>query len=421
MPKYRVVLKGIKDDTKEGKKAFIKRLAKTRKITPESAQEKIKRSKGALYSSDDIGKAEKAKVFIERIGGIAEIQVMEEAHAEPKAESYTIVSAKISHLIKSILEKSRSRHSSYADWISYLLEEALKTIGVEFEKALKDMGIDLAWEENGEEPVRLPWERELELSPPEAVRAIKSVGQAGLITSPIQEYLRLPGGSVAITSKVKTPIYKSLLRLVFLPLWCIKFLAYYIPLEMNAWIDRMMLSLVIIPTCGAGILCRLFPALKKPIVKICHNRNDSKGDLAFSMICITILYPTFSTLGFCALFLSLFRILIRFKLESIFMVSDWALVTEEHFIFYQGMGGGSISISKKQPSFEKKPLFNLRRKHRAFFVTSCSASDGVESCTVCLVSLPQDWAEKYELFHTHPPEGEEFWAFVRNEAGVPST
>lgn len=83
MPKYRVVLRGISDSTKEGKRAFLKKFAKDAQITRPKAAEIIKESKGALYTFDDIISAEQAVSFLEQIGGIAKVEVIESPPWDP--------------------------------------------------------------------------------------------------------------------------------------------------------------------------------------------------------------------------------------------------------------------------------------------------------------------------------------------------
>jgi hypothetical protein len=72
MPKYNVVLKAIKDNSQEGAKAFLGKLATTRKQTVKQVVDSIKKS-AVLWSCKERKNAEQAMKFIESIGGIAEI------------------------------------------------------------------------------------------------------------------------------------------------------------------------------------------------------------------------------------------------------------------------------------------------------------------------------------------------------------
>ncbi len=77
MPKYVVVLKGVADNSKEGKMAFLGKFAKDSKMTLEEARDLIKRRKREIYTFDDIADAEEAKSFLENIGGVVEIRVID--------------------------------------------------------------------------------------------------------------------------------------------------------------------------------------------------------------------------------------------------------------------------------------------------------------------------------------------------------
>jgi ssDNA-binding Zn-finger/Zn-ribbon topoisomerase 1 len=85
MAKYRVVLKGLKDKSEAGRQAFLDRFGKAYNMTPEKAQERIKKSGGALYHFADEAGAEKARKFLESIGAVAVVEADEPAAAKPSA------------------------------------------------------------------------------------------------------------------------------------------------------------------------------------------------------------------------------------------------------------------------------------------------------------------------------------------------
>jgi len=73
MSRFTVVLKGVVNNTPEGKTEFLNAFAKAYKLTPEKARSFINEKKGRLYTFADKPSADKAKSFLESLGGQAEI------------------------------------------------------------------------------------------------------------------------------------------------------------------------------------------------------------------------------------------------------------------------------------------------------------------------------------------------------------
>ncbi|HUT54937.1 MAG TPA: DUF4190 domain-containing protein [bacterium] len=81
MSKYKVVLKGLAEQTAAGKQAFLTKFGAAYKMTPEQAQDRIRRTAGVLYHFPNEDGAEKARLFLASIGGVAEVKVEETAAA----------------------------------------------------------------------------------------------------------------------------------------------------------------------------------------------------------------------------------------------------------------------------------------------------------------------------------------------------
>jgi hypothetical protein len=69
MPRYRVVLKGLADNSPEGRKSFVAKFAQGFKVTEQAAVERIRRQGGLISAYDDEATANKARDFLIRIGG----------------------------------------------------------------------------------------------------------------------------------------------------------------------------------------------------------------------------------------------------------------------------------------------------------------------------------------------------------------
>jgi len=91
MDKFRVILKGFKDDSPDGQVQFYEKFAKSYKTTPENARDLISQKQGVLYVCDDVSSAERGKAFLESIGGVA--QVRAEAAAPPPIQDPSSVSS----------------------------------------------------------------------------------------------------------------------------------------------------------------------------------------------------------------------------------------------------------------------------------------------------------------------------------------
>lgn len=83
MTKYKVILKGVTENTEPGKKAFLDKFAAAYKITTARAVETIKQKKGVLYTVTDLAAAQKSKSFLEGIGGNIAIEVEEDTVMAP--------------------------------------------------------------------------------------------------------------------------------------------------------------------------------------------------------------------------------------------------------------------------------------------------------------------------------------------------
>jgi hypothetical protein len=83
MAKYRVVLMGVADASEGGIKVFMSRFAAAYKMTPEQAKAWIQKSRGVIYTCEDLAAAEKGKDYLTRLGAVAEIK--EDAPAPPPA------------------------------------------------------------------------------------------------------------------------------------------------------------------------------------------------------------------------------------------------------------------------------------------------------------------------------------------------
>ncbi len=71
MTNYRVILRGIRQGVDRFE--FCRKFGEAYGITPEKAEETIKRKQGALYTCPDPASAEKARAFLESLGGNVEI------------------------------------------------------------------------------------------------------------------------------------------------------------------------------------------------------------------------------------------------------------------------------------------------------------------------------------------------------------
>ncbi|MGA1790371.1 MAG: hypothetical protein ACMUIM_02715 [bacterium] len=89
MANYRVILKGLVDNTEAGKLAFIKRFAAAYKLDSENAKRHLINSKGIIYECEDLEKAQKGKAFLERLGGVAEIITEQDSPIPSKIENET--------------------------------------------------------------------------------------------------------------------------------------------------------------------------------------------------------------------------------------------------------------------------------------------------------------------------------------------
>ncbi len=70
---YKVVLKGLMDNSALGREIFLEKFAKAYKINKAEAEEFIDGRGGVIYEYDDKSQAERGLAFIEKIGGFGEI------------------------------------------------------------------------------------------------------------------------------------------------------------------------------------------------------------------------------------------------------------------------------------------------------------------------------------------------------------
>ena len=75
MPKYKVVLKGVADSTEAGTRAFLERFGGSYNMSPDEARDWISRAERIIYRFDDLESAERARTWLETIGGVAEVCV----------------------------------------------------------------------------------------------------------------------------------------------------------------------------------------------------------------------------------------------------------------------------------------------------------------------------------------------------------
>jgi hypothetical protein len=75
MPKYRVMLKGLTDGSPEGRKSFLAKFAQGFKVSEAEALERVRRPGGLITAYDDEAVANKARDFLIRIGGKAEVEM----------------------------------------------------------------------------------------------------------------------------------------------------------------------------------------------------------------------------------------------------------------------------------------------------------------------------------------------------------
>lgn len=78
MAKYKVILKGLADDTEPGWKTFRERFADAYRMELGEAKKHLEGKKGVIYNYDDPGQAESGKKFLEGLGAIAHIDVEQE-------------------------------------------------------------------------------------------------------------------------------------------------------------------------------------------------------------------------------------------------------------------------------------------------------------------------------------------------------
>lgn len=84
MAEYQVIFKGTKDPTLTGKHLFLEKFAAKYKMEPKPAESHIKARQGVLFSFTDYDQACKAKVFLENIGAVAAIRVIEDNIPAPE-------------------------------------------------------------------------------------------------------------------------------------------------------------------------------------------------------------------------------------------------------------------------------------------------------------------------------------------------
>jgi hypothetical protein len=80
MAQYRVVLTGFQDSSMDGMAHFYTKFGQAYNKTPKEARTWLEQAKNVLYRFDDLEPAEKARVYIESLGGLARV---EEAPPEP--------------------------------------------------------------------------------------------------------------------------------------------------------------------------------------------------------------------------------------------------------------------------------------------------------------------------------------------------
>ena len=83
MSEYKVLLRGLRDNTEQGRAAFLQRFGESYKLSPQQASEWLRARKGVVYTLKTPEAAEKAKRFLESIGALAEIEKSEPEAAPP--------------------------------------------------------------------------------------------------------------------------------------------------------------------------------------------------------------------------------------------------------------------------------------------------------------------------------------------------
>ena len=83
MSEYKVLLRGLRDNTEQGRAAFLQRFGESYKLSPEQASDWLRARKGVVYTLKTPEAAEKAKRFLESIGALAQIEKTEPEAAPP--------------------------------------------------------------------------------------------------------------------------------------------------------------------------------------------------------------------------------------------------------------------------------------------------------------------------------------------------
>lgn len=77
MTRYQVVLKGTRDPSPEGQRAFFEGFGRSYQMSADQARDWVSRSQGVVYVFDDQPRAESARQFLAGLGGIAEVVAVE--------------------------------------------------------------------------------------------------------------------------------------------------------------------------------------------------------------------------------------------------------------------------------------------------------------------------------------------------------
>jgi len=85
-PEYRVLLRGLKDQSESGRRLFLQRFGEAYKMSPEQAAQWLRTRKGVVYAVKTPEAAEKARRYIESLGGVVEVEKAGAGPADGRTE-----------------------------------------------------------------------------------------------------------------------------------------------------------------------------------------------------------------------------------------------------------------------------------------------------------------------------------------------
>ena len=275
-------------------------------------------------------------------------------------------------------------------------------------------------------PIEVPGAEQV---PEEAQEAINCAAQAGMITAPIEDAIKLAPNRVVSATRNKSELSPGGL-LLGIPL----LLLYGVVVLVGGILVGIYLAG---PAYGLIVLSQILPPFRKFLVQL-----YSEQPVLQRVIWSVALYFPCLIVGIVAALLYLFP---KYVITSALNPKpDWAFVTNDQFIFYSGAQEVAFCLPKDQPLYGKAPnpaavilggvvclmlfvvplipyiivVMILRGQFRGNFVTSCTAKEQVLTCELCSVNLPRDWAERHNVGRVPPPPEKEFWRTVRQNAMV---